>query len=188
MAKKTLIALIIDALEDIKGRDIVVYDVRKLTSVFDYLAIASADSTRQTKALARNVMDKVKESGGQIFGTEGEGSGEWVLVDCGDVVVHVMQPAVREHYQLESLWAEGKKIFPAPVKKAKPAAKAAPTVATKKPAAKKKSAAKKPAPKKPAARKPAAKTPAAITLSAKKPAVAATATKKLVAKKPGSKK
>ena len=101
MATKKLTTIVIDALEDIKARDIRLINVTRLTSVFDYIAIASADSTRQTKALAHNVMDKVKENGGWIYGIEGEDSGEWVLVDCGDIVVHVMQPAVREHYQVE---------------------------------------------------------------------------------------
>lgn len=105
MATKKLTAIVIDALEDIKARDIKLINVSRLTSVFDYIAVASADSTRQTKALANHVIDKVKEAGGWIYGTEGEQSGEWVLVDCGDVVVHIMQPAVRSYYNLEELWS-----------------------------------------------------------------------------------
>jgi ribosome-associated protein len=92
------------ALEEIKARDIVVLDVRKLTSLFDYLIVASGESARQTKALARNVHDKVKSAGGSVIGVEGEQAGEWVLVDLGGVVVHVMQPAVRDYYSLEQLW------------------------------------------------------------------------------------
>ncbi len=92
------------ALEDVKGRDIEVINTVKLTSLFDRIIIASADSTRQVKALARNVQEKVKEAGGDVFGIEGEDSGEWVLVDLGSVVVHVMQPAVRSYYNLEELW------------------------------------------------------------------------------------
>jgi len=92
------------ALEEIKARDIVVLEVRKLTSLFDYLIVASGDSARQTKALARNVHDKVKAAGGAIVGVEGEQTGEWVLVDLGAVVVHVMQPAIRDYYNLEQLW------------------------------------------------------------------------------------
>jgi ribosome-associated protein len=123
LATKKLTAVVIDALEDIKARDIMLINVAKLTSVFDYIAVASADSTRQTKALAKNVMDKVKESGGWIYGIEGEQSGEWVLVDCGDVVVHIMQPVMREHYKLEELWGEGKLEYPKPAApKRKPAA------------------------------------------------------------------
>ncbi len=93
------------ALEDIKARDIVVFDVRHQTSLYDSLIIASADSNRQVKALASHVREKVKEAGGEILGVEGEDAGEWVLVDAGDIVVHVMQPAVREYYNLEELWA-----------------------------------------------------------------------------------
>jgi ribosome-associated protein len=92
------------ALEDIKARVIRVLDVRKLTSFYDSLIIASADSNRQAKALAHHVRDKLKEAGATIIGVEGEETGEWVLVDCGDIVVHVMQPAVRAYYNLEELW------------------------------------------------------------------------------------
>ncbi len=93
------------ALEDIKARDIAVFDVRKQTSLYDTLIIASADSNRQVKALANHVRDKLKEAGATILGVEGEQAGEWVLVDAGDIVVHVMQPAVRAYYNLEELWA-----------------------------------------------------------------------------------
>lgn len=92
------------ALEDIKARDIEVINTSKLTSLFERIVVASADSTRQVKALARNVHDKVKEAGGEVIGIEGEDGGEWVLVDLGSVVVHVMQPAVRSYYNLEELW------------------------------------------------------------------------------------
>jgi ribosome-associated protein len=92
------------ALEEIKARDIVLLDVRKLTSLFDYMIVASADSTRQTKALARNVHDKIKASGGSVIGIEGEQTGEWVLIDLGDIVVHIMQPSARDYYNLEQLW------------------------------------------------------------------------------------
>jgi ribosome-associated protein len=95
---------VVAALEEIKARDIVVLDVRKLTSLFDYMIVASADSTRQTKALARNVHDRIKAGGGSVIGIEGEQTGEWVLVDVGDIVVHIMQPGVREYYNLEQLW------------------------------------------------------------------------------------
>jgi ribosome-associated protein len=100
--------LVIAALEDIKAHDIVAIDVRRLTSMFDWIVVASADSARQTKSLARNVRDRLKESGATIIGTEGEESGDWVLVDAGDIVTHVMQPAVREYYNLEELWSDGK--------------------------------------------------------------------------------
>ena len=100
--------LVISALEDIKAHDIQAIDVRKVTSICDWIVVASADSARQTKALARHVRDALKEAGSAIVGTEGEDSGEWILVDAGDVVAHVMQPAVREYYNLEELWSEGK--------------------------------------------------------------------------------
>lgn len=101
-----LVKIIISALEDIKAIDIEILDVTKRTNIFDRMIIASAVSTRQAKAIANNVHDKVKESGGVSYGTEGEGSGEWVLVDLGDVLVHIMLPVVRTHYDLEGLWGE----------------------------------------------------------------------------------
>jgi ribosome-associated protein len=95
---------VVEALEEIKARDIVVLDTRKLTGMFDYMIVASAESTRQTRALARNVEDKIRSGGGKILGSEGEQTGEWVLVDMGSVIVHIMQPAIREYYNLEQLW------------------------------------------------------------------------------------
>jgi ribosome-associated protein len=103
---KKLQALVIDALEDVKGQDIRAYDTVHLTSLFDRMAIASGTSNRQTKALAASVRDKVKENGGTIVSIEGEDTGEWVLVDLGDMVVHIMQPAIRDYYRLEELWGD----------------------------------------------------------------------------------
>ncbi|MEC4718043.1 ribosome silencing factor [Noviherbaspirillum sp. CPCC 100848] len=103
---KKLQSTVIDALEDVKAQDIKVYDTVHLTSMFDRLAIASGTSNRQTKALAASVRDKVKENGGNIVSIEGEDTGEWVLVDLGDMVVHIMQPAIRDYYRLEELWGE----------------------------------------------------------------------------------
>ena len=99
---------VVAALEDIKARDVEVYDVTHLTSMFDRVVVASADSARQTKALARNVQEKAKQLGGRVYGLEGADSGEWILVDLGDMVVHIMQPAVRAHYNLEELWDQPK--------------------------------------------------------------------------------
>ena len=82
--------------------------MRRVTSMFDWIVVASAESARQTKALSRNVRDRLKEAGATIVGTEGEEAGEWILVDAGDIVAHVMQPAVRSHYNLEELWADGR--------------------------------------------------------------------------------
>ncbi|MDX9715870.1 ribosome silencing factor [Thauera sp. WH-2] len=104
MDTPTLEKIVINALEDIKARDIEVIDTSTHTPLFDRIVIASAESGRQTRALAQNVHDKVKEAGGEIIGTEGQETGEWVLVDLGNIVVHVMQPAVRAHYKLEELW------------------------------------------------------------------------------------
>jgi ribosome-associated protein len=103
---KKLQSLVIDALEDIKAQDIKVYDTVHLTSLFDRIAIASGTSNRQTKALAASVRDKVKANGGNIVSIEGEDTGEWVLVDLGDMIVHIMQPAIRAYYRLEEIWGE----------------------------------------------------------------------------------
>ncbi|HXZ96152.1 MAG TPA: ribosome silencing factor [Burkholderiales bacterium] len=92
------------ALEDIKARDIVVLDVRPITSLFNWMVVASADSARQARALSNNVREKLKSFGAEVRGVEGQESGEWVLVDLGEVVVHIMQPAVRKFYNLEQLW------------------------------------------------------------------------------------
>ena len=97
--------LAVTALEDIKAKDIEVINTAKVSAMFDRVIIATGDSNRQVKALAKSVHDKVKEAGGTVIGVEGEDAGEWVLVDLGDIVVHVMQPAVRSYYKLEDLWA-----------------------------------------------------------------------------------
>jgi len=95
---------VVAALEDVKAKDIVAFNVTKMTTLCDWVVIASGDSTRQTRALAANVRDRLKEAGATVIGVEGEENGEWILVDLGKVVVHVMQPAVRAHYNLEELW------------------------------------------------------------------------------------
>jgi ribosome-associated protein len=97
--------LVVSALEDIKGKDIEVINTAKLTPLFERIIIASGDSNRQVRSLANNVEEKVREAGGEILSTEGEDGGEWVLVDLGDIVVHVMQPAIRSYYNLEELWS-----------------------------------------------------------------------------------
>lgn len=103
---KKLQALVIDALEDVKAQDIQLFDTTHLTSLFDRIAIASGTSNRQTKALASSVRDKVKAAGGNIVSIEGEDTGEWVLVDLGDMIVHIMQPAIRAYYRLEEIWGD----------------------------------------------------------------------------------
>ncbi|MDB5934543.1 MAG: Ribosomal silencing factor RsfS [Massilia sp.] len=103
---KKLQTLVIDALEDVKGQDITVFDTVHLTSLFDRIAVVSGTSNRQTKALAASVRDKVKDAGGDVIGIEGEDTGEWVLVDLGDMIVHIMQPAIRQYYRLEEIWGD----------------------------------------------------------------------------------
>ena len=110
MTLTKLVKATVDALDDIKGRDILTLDVRKLTSLFDKIVIASAESSRQAKAMSKSVQEKVKAQGGKVYGVEGEQVGEWVLVDLGAVVVHIMQPAIRDHYNLEELWTPPKAV------------------------------------------------------------------------------
>lgn len=158
---KKLETIAVDALEDVKGRDIIIVNTTKVSQMFERIVLASGESNRQVRALARNVADKVREAGGEVLSTEGEDTGEWVLVDLGPVVVHIMQPTVRAHFDLEGLWGKGK---PAGVAAEKAVAKAAKNAAEKaldKTKTDKKPAAKKALAKKPASRKPAAKKPAA---------------------------
>ncbi len=103
---KKLQTLVVDALEDVKGQEIMLFDTTGLTSLFDRIAVVSGTSNRQTKALAASVRDKVKAAGGDVIGMEGEDTGEWVLVDLGDMIVHIMQPAIRQYYRLEEIWGE----------------------------------------------------------------------------------
>lgn len=131
----------VDALEDVKARDIAVFDVKKMTAMFDKVIVATGDSNRQCRALANRVQEKVKEAGGKVYGVEGENAGEWVLVDIGGAVVHIMQPAIRQYYNLEELWAPPQKAARVkPTKPAKPA-KADKAAAATKPRAKRAAAA-----------------------------------------------
>ncbi len=106
MQTEQLLPIVIDALEDLKAQEIKVLDVRGMSSITDYMIIASGSSNRQVAAIADNVTKKVKEQGYRPLGEEGANEGEWVLVDLGDIIVHVMQPQVRDFYQLEKLWGE----------------------------------------------------------------------------------
>lgn len=124
---------VVEALEDVKGRDIVVYNVARQTAYFERVVIASGDSSRQVNALATSVQDKLKALGARIVGVEGRRTGEWVLVDLGDIVVHVMHPAVRSFYNLEELWG-GKEVKLKQEAPAKKKAKARRTPAPKAPA------------------------------------------------------
>ena len=101
-------AIVMDALDDMKAQDVTVLNTESLTDEFDRVIIATATSNRQTRALANNVHEKVKDNGGDVLSTEGEDTGEWVLVDCGDIVVHIMQAPIRAYYNLEELWDPSK--------------------------------------------------------------------------------
>jgi ribosome-associated protein len=166
--------VIVDGLEDVKAQNIVVFNTEHLSPLFERVIVASGTSNRQTRSLAASVRDAVKSAGEPAPRTEGEDNGEWIIVDCGAAVVHVMQPAIREYYHLEELWGDKpvrmKIGAPAPVRLAKaepvaartparpPARKAAPTrrvvrTVGVKSAAKKAGASPRPA----AGRRPAAK-------------------------------
>ncbi len=110
MELNQLVATAIEALEDVKARDIKIFNTEKLTDQFERVIIASGSSNRQTRALAYAVSSAVKEAGGEVLGIEGGDTGEWVLVDLGTVVVHVLQPNVRDYYNLEEIWG-GKEVF-----------------------------------------------------------------------------
>ena len=104
MELRKLQRVVVDALEDVKAHDIKVFNTAGLSDMFERVIIASGTSNRQTRALASSVVEKVKDAGGDIVSIEGEDAGEWVLVDCNDVIVHIMQPAYRAYYNLEEIW------------------------------------------------------------------------------------
>lgn len=95
---------IVDGLEDVKAQDIAVFNTEQLSALFERVVVASGTSNRQTKALAASVRDAVREHGGTVLSVEGEDNGEWIIVDCGAAVVHIMQPAIRQYYHLEEIW------------------------------------------------------------------------------------
>ena len=95
---------VLSALEDIKAFDIITIDIRKQKSIADYIIIASASSSRQAKALAENVRDQMQKINIPLIGMEGSSGSEWVLVDLGDIIIHIMTPTIRLHYNLEELW------------------------------------------------------------------------------------
>jgi len=165
----------VEALEDIKARDIQVYDVTGTSALFDRVIIATAESGRQLGALASNLRDGVKAAGGSIRHVEGEKTGEWVLVDLGDIVVHIMLPAIRQQYNLEELWGQKRVKIQTFVEK--PAQASEPT------GAKATSPAKKVVAKKVAVKKAPAK-----KVAAKKTTVKKTAVKKAVVNKAPAKK
>ena len=128
--------VIVDGLEDVKAQDIVVFDTENLSALFERVIVASGTSNRQTKALAASVRDAVRDAGFAKPRMEGEVNGEWIIVDCGQAVVHIMQPSFRAYYNLEELWGEKPVRLklgvakPAPVAKAPVAASAAKPVTT----------------------------------------------------------
>ncbi len=204
---------IVDGLEDVKGQNIVVFNTEHLSPLFERVIIASGTSNRQTKALASSVRDAVKTRGFGVMRTEGEDNGEWIIVDCGAAVVHVMQPAIRDYYHLEEIWGEKpvkmkiddkpvrlvkSENEDAPAKKAtaKTVAKAAPKAAASKAPVKKAAAkaasvkavpAKAPAAKKAAAKKAPAKRAAAPKLGVTRTVGVKSAASKTVAKAPATK-
>jgi len=100
--------LVVEALEDVKGYDVQVFNTARMPTMFERVIIASGTSNTQVRAMADRVRDKVKEAGGRVYGVEGEKGGEWLLVDLGDVVVHIMHPTVRSFYNLEEVWGDKK--------------------------------------------------------------------------------
>jgi len=162
---------VVDALEDVKAQDIRVFDTTPITTLFDRVVLASGTSNRQTRALAKSVHDKVREAGAPVLSMEGTDTGEWVLVDLGDVVVHIMQPVTRDHYRLEDIWGE---VSVSLEEITKPFRKRAP--------------AKKPPAKRPPAKKPAASTPTAAKSPSKKAPTKKLATEASATKMPSTKK
>ena len=169
---------IVDGLEDVKAQNIRVFNTEHLSPLFERVIVASGTSNRQTKALAASVRDAVKSMGEQVLRTEGEDNGEWIIVDCGAAVVHIMQPAIREYYHLEEIWGDKPVRFKAQDAKPKGLPKASPVeelprtakvTDAKKAPAKKAAAKKAPAKKAPAKKAPSKKAPAKKA-GAKKPA------------------
>ena len=200
---------VVDGLEDVKAQDIQVFDTEALSSLFERVVVASGTSNRQTKALASSVVDAVRKAGFPKPRVEGEGNGEWIIVDCGQVVVHVMQPIFRSYYRLEELWGEKPVRLKLGAEKpglvkaevvavAKPAAKVLPTPSLRRSSAAKagvaeafpsKAALKKAAEQKAAAKKVAAKKAGTVPAktaparSTKVPIVVVNAPAKKVARK-----
>ena len=179
-AKKDVTKLqraIVDGLEDVKAQDIQVFNTEHLSPLFERVIVASGTSNRQTKALAASVRDAVKEAGFSKPRIEGEDNGEWIIVDCGAAVAHIMQPAIRQYYNLEEIWGEK------PVRLKGPAAKAA----AKRAAKEKEKAAAAPAKKAPAATKKAAPATAPAKQAAVKAPARKASAKQVAAKSPARK-
>jgi ribosome-associated protein len=174
---------IVDGLEDVKGQNIVVFNTEHLSPLFERVIIASGTSNRQTKALAASVRDAVKSRGFGVMRTEGEDNGEWIIVDCGAAVVHLMQPSIRDYYHLEEIWGEKPvkmKLDDQPTRLVKASEEPAPA---KKPAVKKLAANAVPAKKAAAGKAPASRAPKPKPTAAKGSFARAPAAKKVAAKK-----
>jgi ribosome-associated protein len=179
---------VVDALEDVKAQELVVFDTEHLSSLFERVVVASGTSNRQTKALAASVRDKVREAGFGKPRIEGEDNGEWIIVDCGAVVVHIMQPTIRSYYNLEEIWGEKpvrlKFGAPKPAKVVEPEEAPTKKSAGKKPAARAASGSRSAAGSRSASARGDAAKPATRSTSTRGPAKAApakTATKKTAA-------
>jgi ribosome-associated protein len=171
---------IVDGLEDVKGQDIRVFNTEHLSPLFERVIIASGTSNRQTKALASSVRDAVKSRGMQVMRTEGEDNGEWIIVDCGAAVAHIMQPGIRDYYHLEEIW--GGKSVKMKIDTSTPLLVKAEVAAPVRASATKAPATKKAGGARPAAKKAGAKKIPAKTLAKRTPA------KKVAAKKTAAKK
>jgi ribosome-associated protein len=183
-AKKDVTKLqraIVDGLEDVKAQDIQVFNTEHLSPLFERVIVATGSSNRQTKALAASVRDAVREAGFAKPRTEGEDNGEWIIVDCGQAVAHIMQPAIRQYYRLEEIWGDK------PVRLKLGAAKPRKITASEDDDAKVPAARKAPA-KKAAAKKAPAKPAAAAKKPVAKKAPAKTAAKPAASRKPAAKK
>ena len=157
MDLRKLQRVVVDALEDVKGQDIKVFNTEHLSDMFERVIVASGTSNRQTRALAWSVVEKVKQAGGYVVSVEGEDTGEWVLVDCGEVVVHILQPTFRAYYNLEEIWG-GKPVRLKSTTAAAPAARrTSPRTTAAKAAEAPRTAARKPAARKAASTRTAAK-------------------------------
>ena len=173
---------IVDSLEDVKAQDIQVFNTEHLSPLFERVIIACGTSNRQTKALAANVRDDVRDAGFGKPRIEGEENGEWIIVDCGAIVVHIMQPTIRQYYHLEEIWGDKPVRLKLGAAKPQPAAK--PVAQPKEPPQKatrpasKKVSAKQSVDKMPVAKKSAAPKAVAKKTPAKKPAAKKSATKK----------
>lgn len=187
---------IVDALEDVKAQDVVVFNTEHLSPLFERVIVASGTSNRQTKALAASVRDKVREAGFPKPRIEGEENGEWIIVDCGAAVAHVMQPGIRQYYHLEEIWGDKpvrlKLGAPKPVATAKSVARKTASGAGKTPGRASQAQAEPSAAPKPRARRPVAKavpaTAAAPKAAVKRPAAKATGAKTAGRTRPAVKK